>query len=1255
MNKTDESILTEQFVSEQFSAVREMLVRNAASLRQNTAEMEQKLRFLQKHQEYLQLQIREKSFFVRLGRFGGLLLSVGKCGLLHPRRGLHLLREIQTIRRSGMFDEIFYLQNNRDLRGRFLFSPIVHFCRNGWLEGRNPSPDFDVLFYLRNNDDVRDSGQNPLLHFITRGRYESRQPLMRKKKSELPVCLPIPEEKHPSGVNYTHSAAVAAEPKIAVVVPVYNGFSVLLDCVTSLLEYILKEVRLLLIDDCSPDPRIKKLFGQLKERFAPRLETCRNETNLGFVRTVNRGFELAAGCDVIILNSDTVVSHRWSTLLKLAAYRSDAIGTVSAVSNNSNAFSVPIKGENPLPPHQTLPQISRMYFQHARNWGPEIHNGHGFCMYIKRALLDDVGMFDAETFGLGYGEENDFCMRAFYRGWTHSIADAVLVYHVNAQSFGPQKEERVQKAREILHSRYPELPQLNRSLLESAFQPIREQAAKLEQWMYARRTAKPRVLYVICVRTGGTPQTNRDLMSAIREHYEPFLLFCQDRTLQLFDCRRSEKLLEEYRLENPVNFFSLRSGEYDRIAESILLEYKIELIHVRHIGFNSIGLFPLAKRLAIPVVFSFHDFYTICPSVKLVDRDGTFWPHGITNNRANIGLGKLPAAFLPELNEAFSKRWKNTFNTAVFPYCDRFVTTESFARDLLLENFSEISRRPEDFHVIPHGRNFTKFLQPEDRFPESGERLRILVPGNISREKGAAIILRLKELDVENRLEFHILGEAVNELRSKRFAKSIIIHGGYERDQFAARVARINPVISVIFSIWPETWCHTLTESWSAGLPVAAFDLGAVGRRLQRECRGGWLLDRDPQILYRQLLDIKADKPGYLQRLEAIAEWQSGFGRNNTIERMASMYMDIYSGLLQPDHAGKPVPGKTFGELLETAPRLGLIPRPSRNGFFASSCVRLLDWRKAYEETGARVDVLNALALDRTAFDRYDALVICRDAIPEELVSSFLLKCALLKLPFYIELDDNPLLTQEHVLYLPVLKRLMRHAAGVVVSVPELAEAIAPYASNISVKPNALNRQAWIDGIKAPLDIETLEIIQNKRREVNVIYFGSRTHDDDLALINPVVARLKKEFPVQFFMIGGTRQKTGCEEWITLPVPNSEYYAFISWLRSVSEWMNIAVAPLSSQKPMNAFKSPLKFLENSICGLPTVCSKVVYGKLVENGVTAVVVDGDDPEAWYTALADLIRDRGKREQIARNARELVLEKHMISQEQCGKIK
>lgn len=164
---------------------------------------------------------------------------------------------------------------------------------------------------------------------------------------------------------------------------------------------------------------------------------------------------------------------------------------------------------------------------------------------------------------------------------------------------------------------------------------------------------------------------------------------------------------------------------------------------------------------------------------------------------------------------------------------DRVLRPRSAARELFRNQpaagrFSCDSARPE-----LHKNSFSRKTVSRKAASASVSSSPATSPGR----KARAIILRLKELDVENRLEFHILGEAVNELRSKRFAKSIIIHGGYERDQFAARVARINPVISVIFSIWPETWCHTLTESWSAGLPVAAFDLGAVGRRLQRECR----------------------------------------------------------------------------------------------------------------------------------------------------------------------------------------------------------------------------------------------------------------------------------------------------------------------------------------------------------------------------------------------------------------------------------
>ena len=43
---------------------------------------------------------------------------------------------------------------------------------------------------------------------------------------------------------------------------------------------------------------------------------------------------------------------------------------------------------------------------------------------------------DAVTFGKGYGEENDLCMRARARGWRHVLAADVYVHHVGGRSFG---------------------------------------------------------------------------------------------------------------------------------------------------------------------------------------------------------------------------------------------------------------------------------------------------------------------------------------------------------------------------------------------------------------------------------------------------------------------------------------------------------------------------------------------------------------------------------------------------------------------------------------------------------------------------------------------------------------------------------------------------------------------------------------------------------------------------------------------------
>ena len=67
-------------------------------------------------------------------------------------------------------------------------------------------------------------------------------------------------------------------------------------------------------------------------------------------------------------------------------------------------------------------------------------------MYIRRKALDEVGPFDAERFTFGYGEENDFCLRATALGWRHRLACDTFVYHKGSVSFGDRAHKLIAAA-----------------------------------------------------------------------------------------------------------------------------------------------------------------------------------------------------------------------------------------------------------------------------------------------------------------------------------------------------------------------------------------------------------------------------------------------------------------------------------------------------------------------------------------------------------------------------------------------------------------------------------------------------------------------------------------------------------------------------------------------------------------------------------------------------------------------------------------
>jgi hypothetical protein len=182
--------------------------------------------------------------------------------------------------------------------------------------------------------------------------------------------------------------------------------------------------------------------------------------------------------------------------------------------------------------------------------------------------------------------------------------------------------------------------------------------------------------------------------------------------------------------------------------------------------------------------------------------------------------------------------------------------------------------------------------------PTLEEPLRVLVPGNISAAKGGALIASIAELDTDRDIEFHVLGAVDATLREPR--PGVVLHGRYERDGFADHVRAIEPHLGAVLSIWPETYCHTLTECWAAGLPVLGTRLGAVAERIG-EHGGGWLVahDADPAEILALLQALKRDAAKLRAQRDAVRAWQAQTGRHHDAAAMATAYDLLYRGLLE--------------------------------------------------------------------------------------------------------------------------------------------------------------------------------------------------------------------------------------------------------------------------------------------------------------------------------------------------------------------
>lgn len=706
---------------------------------------------------------------------------------------------------------------------------------------------------------------------------------LQKLEIKFPDGLQLAEvavPQQPIVLNYQH-VRVPVDENVSIIVPIYNAPDDLETCIERLIKYTRNDVDIILIDDASPDSRVQEILNKTSNHKNFRVFT--NKKNLGFTKTVNRGIMLAGQNDVVFLNSDARVTPRWLEGLKAALATDAKIATVTPMSDRAGAFSAPnIGNENNLPESVKEEDYAVAFRRRSIGFYPAVPTGNGFCLYVRRVCINEIGSLDEEAFPRGYGEENDFCMRARAAGWRNVIDDRTYVFHDRNKSFGEAKTDLITAGRKIVDERYPDYKKSTAVFSQSPLINMARFRAGMAL-KDVKQKILPRGLFVISTLTGGTPQTNRDLMLALGDEIEPWLLHCDSKVISLYRVFKgqADQLIKRHILKETIEPLNHTSSEYDQVVANWLTELDFEIVHIRHLAWHSLNLPKLAKQVGARVIKSFHDYYAVCPTIKLLDNERKFCGGSCTTSCGECQPELWPKDSFPTLKNKWVHKWRAKFKEAV-KECDAYITTHDSAKQIIQKH---LDIDAEKFHVIPHGRDFKKLHQLAEPFKDDSV-LKVLVPGNIGEPKGSKIIEELIKNDKDGRLEFHILGRASFKIKHPR----LIVHGEYKRDDFAEHVKKIKPHIGAVLSIWNETWCHTLTELWSVGLPVVVTDFQTVAQRVEYS-GAGWVLNSDR--LNFELESMVLNQKSIEQKTYDALQCQKML-IDETTKLMASRYKEVY-------------------------------------------------------------------------------------------------------------------------------------------------------------------------------------------------------------------------------------------------------------------------------------------------------------------------------------------------------------------------
>lgn len=671
-----------------------------------------------------------------------------------------------------------------------------------------------------------------------------------------------------------------------IVIPVFNGINFVRPCYESVKRHTHPQHRIVIVDDGSTEAELLSFYKTLASD--EQTVVLFMEKNGGFVKTANQGMKYS-NRNVILLNSDTLVTNNWVTKLDQALFSAPDVATATPWTNNGTICSLPIFcADNPLPSGISADDLNKLAEQACTGAYPRIPTAVGFCMAIRRELIEKIGYLDEEKFDRGYGEENDFCMRAWKCGYRHVLDHRTFIHHLGSMTFKDDKRiAYIEKNLKIVAADHPNyLPMVHRFVQSDPLKASREKIKRLIE----HRQGICHVLY--CLHNdpfgdmghppGGTEYHTIQLAESLYETGKivPYLLVSLGHLLCFYSIDEHKKWIKtDIVLPDEFDISITYDPFYADRLQDILLNYHIDVVHVQHFIHHPLNWNLLLKDWKGDLYITIHDYYAICPSFNLIDWNNYFCDGG-NEVQCSTCLKKNPRISLNINLKEWRFQHENNFSRATsifFP--------SSYAFNLIARYFKDHAEKME---VLEHGIHQSTRHQ-NVRIVQNTSVKKIGFLGGLSKTKGSGHIKNIILNDENKLFDWFTIGNIGDESLASVQLSNCSHIGRYEHENLSEILKKLEIDLIVLISIWPETFSYTLSESWNAGIPVVVGPLGAPADRV-RTHQGGWVADDlSSKAVFEKIKWISKNPLEYSEKIKSIKNIKL-----KNLNEMKNNYLDKY-------------------------------------------------------------------------------------------------------------------------------------------------------------------------------------------------------------------------------------------------------------------------------------------------------------------------------------------------------------------------